>query len=166
MAWLGVRSARIVITVLGGMLAVLVGTGAWIAAEAREVQGRAGDREAVLLAAGAHAKNLVSLDYRTVDADLQRILDTSTGPARAEYVATAAKLKTTTVESKVVQTGVLRAAGLVSLTGGKAKALAVADVEIHWDGSDSPAQERYYRWSMELEKVGGVWLVSKAVQVL
>ncbi|MCK2215075.1 hypothetical protein MF672_014950 [Actinomadura sp. ATCC 31491] len=165
MAPAAVRPARIVITILAATLAALVGTGAWIAAEAREEQGRAGDRDAVLLAAGSHARNLVSLDYRTVDADLQRILDTSTGPARAEYVAAAAKLKSTTIKSKVVQTGVLRATGLVSLTGGKAKALAVADVEIHWDGSASPPQERYYRWAMDLDKVGGVWLVSKAVQV-
>ncbi|MEW9554375.1 hypothetical protein [Nonomuraea sp. NPDC050783] len=166
MAVLAARPARIVIVVLGAMLAALVATGAWIAAEAREEQGRAGDREAVLAAAGAHARNLVSLDYRTVEADLRRILDTSTGAARAEYVAAAARLKSTTVRDKVVQTGVLRATGLVSLTGTKARALAVADVEIHWDGSGSPSQERYYRWSMELDKVGGVWLVSKAVQVV
>ncbi|TMR89448.1 hypothetical protein [Nonomuraea basaltis] len=166
MAGLAVRPARILITALSGVLAVLVGTGVWIAAQARDEQGRAGDKEAALLAAGAHAKNLISLDYRTVDADLQRILDTSTGAARAEYAATADKLKSTTVKSKVVQHGVLRATGLVSLADATAKALVVADVEIRWDGSKSAPEERYYRWSMDLRKAGGVWRVSKAVQVL
>ncbi|MGP3914157.1 hypothetical protein [Nonomuraea sp. 10N515B] len=166
MEGLDVRLARILIAVLGGMLAVLVGVGVWIAVQARDEQGRAGDKEAVLLAAGAHAKNLISLDYRTVEADLQRMLDTSTGAARAEYVATADKLKSTTTGSKVVQQGVLRATGLVSLAGAKAKVLVVADVEIRWDDSKNAPEARYYRWSMDLDKVGGAWLVSKAVQVL
>ncbi|SEH00270.1 Mce-associated membrane protein [Nonomuraea solani] len=165
MAELAVRPARILIAGLSGVLAVLVGTGVWIAAQARDEQGRAGDKQAALLAAGTHAKNLVSLDHKTVDADLRRILDTSTGAARAEYAANAAKLKSTTVAGKVVQHGVLRATGLVSMAGATAKVLVVADVEIRWEGSRSPPQERYYRWSMDLSKVGGAWLVAKAVQV-
>lgn len=144
---------------------MLVGTGVWIAAQARDEQGRAGDKQAALLAAGTHAKNLVSLDHKTVDADVRRILDTSTGAARAEYAANAGKLRSTTLANKVVQHGVLRATGLVSMTGATAKVLVVADVEIRWEGSDSAPQERYYRWSMDVAKVGGLWLVSKAVQV-
>ena len=148
------------------MLAVLVGTGVWIAAQARDEQGRAGDKQAVLLAAGTHAKNLISLDYKTADADVQRILDTSTGAARTEYAANSRKLRSTTVTNKVVQHGVLRATGLVSMADAAAKVLVVADVEIRWDGSKSAPQERYYRWSMDVTKVGGVWLVSKVVQVM
>ncbi|MFG1711274.1 hypothetical protein ACFLIM_49805 [Nonomuraea sp. M3C6] len=166
MAGLAVRPARILIAALSGVLVVLVGTGVWIAAQARDEQGRAGDKEAALLAAGTHAKNLISLDYRTADADVRRILDTSTGAARTEYAANAAKLKSTTVTNKVVQHGVLRATGLVSMTGATAKVLVVADVEIRWDGSKSAPQERYYRWSMDLTKTGGGWLVSKVVQVM
>ncbi|MFC4013299.1 hypothetical protein ACFOY2_39150 [Nonomuraea purpurea] len=166
MAGLPVRPARILIAALSGVLAVLVGTGVWIAAQAREEQGRAGDRRAALQAAGIHAKNLVSLDYRTAEADVRRILDTSTGEARREYDSTTAKLKATTVENKVVQHGVLRATGLVSMTDTVAKVLVVADVEIRWDGSKSAPQERYYRWSMDVTKIGGGWLVSKVVQVM
>ncbi|RVX47084.1 Mce-associated membrane protein [Nonomuraea polychroma] len=166
MTGLDVRPARILIASLSGMLAVLVGLGVWIAVEAREEQGRAGDKEAALLAAGAHAKNLISLDYRTVEADLRRLLETSTGAARAEYAATTDKVKSTAVGSKIVQQGVLRATGLVSLAGAKAKVLVVADVEIRWDGSKNPPEARYHRWSMDLDKVGGAWLVSKAVRVL
>nr|WP_240974149.1 hypothetical protein [Nonomuraea sp. FMUSA5-5] len=146
-------------------MAVLVGTGGWIAAQAREEQGRADDRQAVLQAAGTHAKNLVSLDYKSADADVRRILTTSTGAARAEYEANAAKLRATTVENKVVQQGVLRATGLVSMSATTARVLVVADVEIRWDGSRSAPQERFYRWQMDLSKAGGAWLVSKVVQV-
>lgn len=147
------------------MLAVLVGTGVWIAAQARDEQGRAGDRQAALLAAGVHAKNLVSLDYNSADDDVRRILDTSTGAARAEYEANAGKLKSTTVDNKVIQHGVLRATGLVSINEATATVLVVADVEIRWDDSDSAPQERFYRWQMDLTKADGLWLVSKVVQV-
>ncbi|GAA4974266.1 Mce-associated membrane protein [Nonomuraea thailandensis] len=153
------------IAALSGVLAVLVGGGVWIAAQARDEQGRAGDKQAALQAAGIHARNLVSLDYKSVDTDMRRILDTSTGAARAEYEANAGKLRTTTVENKVVQHGVLRATGLVSITGTTARVLVVADVEIRWDGSDSSPQERFYRWQMDLSKVGGAWLAAKVVQV-
>jgi Mce-associated membrane protein len=127
-------------------------------------QGRADDRQAALDSAAAHAVDLMSLHYKTIDADVQRIISTSTGPARAAYVANSDKLKTTTRANKVVQHGVLRALGLVSLAGASARVLVVADVEIRWEGKKAPLQERFYRWSMELTKVGGIWLVSKAVQ--
>ncbi|TYB52723.1 hypothetical protein FXF51_50530 [Nonomuraea sp. PA05] len=165
MAGLAVRPARILLAALSGVLAVLVGTGVWIAAQARDEQGRAGDEQAALLAAGTHAKNLMSLDYKSADADVRRIIGSSTGAARVEYEANATKLRTTTVENKVVQHGVLRATGLVSMTATTARVLVVGDVEIRWDGSDSPPQERFYRWQMDLSKVGEAWLAAKVVQV-
>ncbi|GAA2215060.1 hypothetical protein GCM10009850_105270 [Nonomuraea monospora] len=165
MAGLAVRPARILLAALSGVLAVLVGTGVWIAAQARDEQGRAGDKQAVLLAAGTHAKNLMSLDYKSADADVRRIIGSSTGAARAEYEANATKLRTTTVENKVVQHGVLRATGLVTMTATTARVLVVGDVEIRWDGSDSPPQERFYRWQMDLTKIGRTWLAAKVVQV-
>ncbi|MEO3797914.1 hypothetical protein ABGB14_47620 [Nonomuraea sp. B10E15] len=165
MAGLAVRPARILMAALGGVLVALVGTGVWLAAQTRDEQARADDKQAALQAASTHAINLISLGHRTVDDDMKRILDTSTGPARAEYEADAGKLRSTTVANKVVQHGVLRATGLVSLTGAVAKVLVVADVEIRWDGSDNPPQERYYRWSMDVTRTGGAWLVSKVVQV-
>ncbi|MEU8110573.1 hypothetical protein AB0C18_43410 [Nonomuraea muscovyensis] len=160
------RAARVVIAVLSALLVVLAGAAFWLGAQAREAQAGADDRRAALDAARAHAAGLVALHHRTVDDDVRRILATSTGAARKEYEAGLDRLRTTTVANKVVQTGVLRAAGLVSLSGGTATALVVADVDIRWEGSKTPPQDRLYRWSMELTKVGGTWLVSKAVQVV
>lgn len=159
------RLARHAVPALAVAAALLIGAVVWLVMQARDAQARADDRQAALLAAGTHAVSLLSLDHRTVEADLQRILATSTGAAKAGYEAGASKLRSTTVADKVVQEGVLRAAGLVSLSESTAKALVVADVEIRWDGSDNAPQERFYRWSMDLTKVSGTWLVSKAVQV-
>ncbi|WP_049563276.1 hypothetical protein [Nonomuraea sp. SBT364] len=167
-------SARLLNRLLAAAVALLAAALAWLVVQDRDAQAAWDDRQAVLLAARTHAVNLLSLDHETIDADVARILATSTGAARAEYEAGADKLKSTTKADKVVQEGVVRATGLVSIDGdaggdgddgGTARALVVADVEIRWDGSDSPPQERFYRWQMDLAKVKGVWLVSKAVQV-
>src|SRR5690606_41676698 len=96
---------------------------------------------------------------------VHRLVASRRGAARAADEAAAAELVRTARKNKVVQEGVVRAAGLESLSGGGARALVVADVVIRWDGSDEAPQERFYRWRMELSKVQGVWLVSKAEQV-
>lgn len=152
--------------VLAVLLVVLAGVAYWFSGQVREEQLAVVDRQAAMEAAGRHAIDLVSLNYKTAEADVRRILATSTGKAKADYEGSAAKLKETTVANKVVQNGALRATGLVSMEGGVAKVLVVADVVISWDGTKIPAQDRFYRWSMDVTKVGGVWLVSKAEQVL
>ncbi|WP_327087717.1 hypothetical protein OIE66_36175 [Nonomuraea sp. NBC_01738] len=166
MAGVAARPARLTIIVLGVLAIVLAGAALWGGGQLRDEQAADDDRQAALDAAGTHAVNLLSLNYQSVDADLGRILATSTGAARAEYAANAGRLKETTLANKVVQHGVLRARGLESMAGGTAKVLVVADVEIRWDGSKNAPQERFYRWSMDVTKVGGVWLVAKAVQIL
>lgn len=160
------RPLRIAGPVLGVLIVVLLGAAFWIGATLRDAQTAADDRQAALRAAGAHAVYLLSVGYRSVDDDIGRILGTSTGAARAEYARTAAELKRSTVKDKILQTGALRASGLVSLRGNTAQVMVVGDALIRRDGSEETPQERFYRWNMEVTKVGGAWLVSKAELVL
>ncbi|MDA0635008.1 hypothetical protein OUY22_16435 [Nonomuraea sp. MCN248] len=153
------------VPVLAVLAALLAGAAVWLGAQGREAQARADDRQDALRAASTHAMNLLSLHYETVDADVHRILTSSTGAARTAYEAAAGELVRTTRKNKVIQEGVVRAAGLESISGNTARALVVADVVIRWDGSDDAPQERFYRWRMDLAKTGGVWLVAKAEQV-
>ncbi|MDP9846808.1 hypothetical protein [Streptosporangium lutulentum] len=152
--------------VLGVLIVALLAAAFWIGRDLRDAQAAADDRQAAMRVAGVHAVNLLSVSYQSVDADIKRILDTSTGAARAEYARTAAELKETTVKEKVVQAGALRATGLVSLKGTTAQVMVVGDTLIRMDGGKNAPQERFYRWNMEVTKVGGVWLVSKAEVVL
>ncbi|MFG1941683.1 hypothetical protein [Nonomuraea sp. NPDC048826] len=159
------RESRAAVPVLAVLAALLGAAAVWLGAQERDAQARADERGAALRAASTHAMNLLSLHYETVDSDVHRILTSSTGAARTAYEAAAGELVRTTRKNKVVQEGVVRAAGLESISGDTAKALVVADVVIRWDGSDDAPQERFYRWRMDLAKVRGVWLVSKAEQV-
>lgn len=152
-----------------GVLIVALGAVFWLLrgelAEARTAQG---NREAAIQAAGAHAVSLFSLHHRTIDQDLQRVLDTSTGQARQEYADEAPRIKAATKQTKAVQTGVLRSSGLVSMNEAKdtAEVLVVADAVVRWEGPGAaPQEERFYRWKMRVTKVGGSWLVSRREQI-
>ncbi|MGV9301731.1 MULTISPECIES: hypothetical protein [unclassified Nonomuraea] len=163
------RSATVVralIVALAAILVLVTGLAFWLSAQLRDEEAAATDRRAAIDAAAAHALNLLSLNYKSADASIAKILATSTGVAYAEYHAGAPKLRETTIANKVVQTGVVRASGMVSMAGDAAKVLVVADSTISWEGTGTPQQDRYYRWSMDLSKVGGRWLVAKAEQVL
>nr|WP_260407984.1 hypothetical protein [Planomonospora venezuelensis] len=153
---------RLLPWLLGLLIAALAATAFWVGGQLRDAQTAADDREAALRAAGAHAVSLLSVGHRTVDADIERILDTSTGEARAEYARNAAALKETTTAGRILQTGALRAVGLVSLEGATARVLVAGDAVVRRDGSGDAPQERFYRWSMHVTRVGAAWLVSKA----
>ncbi|MDF5751549.1 hypothetical protein [Spongiactinospora sp. TRM90649] len=152
-----------------GVLAVLVlglgGAVVWITRDLGAERDRAVEREAVVRAAGAHAVNVLSVSHQNVEDDIRRVLASSTGAARDAYQAGVARLRQTTVANKVVQTGVLRAVGVVSMDETTAKALVVADGVIYWEGKDAAPQERFYRWTMDLTKTGGSWLVSRWEEV-
>ncbi|RCG31859.1 hypothetical protein DQ384_10075 [Sphaerisporangium album] len=132
-----------------------------------DARAAAADRVAAIRAAERYALTLMAVDYRTVDRDVQRVLDSSMGQARAEYERDAERLKAATREHKAVQTGVVRAAGLVSMDAGRAGArvLVLADAVIRWEGTKTPPQERLNRWSMEVTKSRGAWWVSKLERV-
>ncbi|MFF0309061.1 hypothetical protein ACFYSC_16660 [Streptosporangium sp. NPDC004379] len=151
--------------VLGALALVLLGAALWAGMGLREARAAAGDREAALRAAGEHAVALMSVGYQNVDADMRRVLGTSTGQARAEYVRDAAALRETTVGDRLLRTGALRASGLVSLRGDTAEALVVGDAVVRGEGSESAPREQFYRWRMQLTRASGGWLVSKVEQV-
>src|SRR5690606_30260927 len=108
------RMKAVVLAVLSGLALVLGGGGFHLCGALEEANDAAEDRRAAVQVAKAHAMHLMSISHDSVDQDIRRLLATSTGPAKEAYTRNAAKLKATTVDDKVVQTGVLRAAGLVS----------------------------------------------------
>ncbi|WP_326635506.1 hypothetical protein OG884_21420 [Streptosporangium sp. NBC_01755] len=156
------RTLRVAGPVLGLLIAMLLAAAFWVGVDLRDAQAAADDRQAAMRAAGAHAVHLLSVGYRSADADIERILDGSTGEARAEYVRTAAERREGTIKEKILRAGALRALALVSLRGNTAQVMVVGDEVIRWDGSKNAPREQFHRWNMEVTEVGGAWLVSKA----
>jgi Mce-associated membrane protein len=161
------RSRPLLLIVLLAVVAVL-GT-AWvrIGGDLDQARSAARDRLAAIQSAEHYALSLMAVDYRTVDDDVRRVLDASTGQAKDDYARGAERLKQATRLNKAVQTGVVRAAGLVSMNGPRstARVLVVADSVIRWQGGKTAPQDRFYRWSVEVTKVRGAWWVSKLEQV-
>lgn len=153
---------------LGALVAALAATAFWVHASRDSAQAVADDREAAVRAGATYAVNLMSLSHRTIDQDIRRVLATSTGPARANYARDEVAVKDTILKKKVVQTGVLRASGLVSMGDDRrtAEVLIAGDAVIRWeDGRKATPEERRNHWRMEVTKVGGLWLVSKSEPV-
>ncbi|GLW96333.1 hypothetical protein Misp02_04200 [Microtetraspora sp. NBRC 16547] len=156
---------RALIAGLAVLVAGLAAAAVWAGTSRNAAQADERDRRAAVQAATVHAAALLALDHRTVDQDVKRLIDTSTGQARDGYVKARAALRQATLEREVSQTGVLRAAGLVSMAGeGRtAEVLVVGDALIRWEADDKHRpEERLYRWRMEVTKAGGRWLVSRS----
>ena len=161
------RRRRHVVLTLAALTLVLGGGLVWIRMDLAEARAALEEREAAMRAAGVHAVALLSVDHRTVDQDIKRILTTSTGEARDANMKDAPALKQATIANKVIQTGVVRSAGLVTMNAERTAAdvLVVADAVIRWEGVKAAPQDRFYRWSMRVSKVGSAWLVARAEQV-
>ncbi|WP_067174786.1 hypothetical protein [Microtetraspora niveoalba] len=158
---------------LAVLVAGLAVSAVWLGAGRSAARQDEWDRREAVRAATVHAAALLTLDHRTVDEDVRRLVETSTGQARDGYVKGRAAMRQAALEREVSQTGVLRAAGLVSMSaeGRAAEVLVVGDALIRWGadgGSDKDGgrregpEERAYRWRMEVTKVGNRWLVSRS----
>lgn len=158
---------HVVMPVLAGLIVALAAGLVWIRMDLAAARTAQEEREAALRAAGVYAVALMSVNHRTVEEDIQRVLSSSTGEARNAYAEAAAEVKRAAIESRAVQTGVVRAAGLVAMNAEltSADVLVVGDAVIRFEGGRPSSEERFYRWSMRVSKVGSAWLVSKAEQV-
>jgi len=161
------RTPRLVVTlVLTGLVVALAAALVWIRIDLAAARTAAEEREAAMRAAAMHAVSLLSLNHKTVDEDIRRIIATSTGEARQTHERHAPEMRRAALAAKVVQTGVIRAVGLVSMNAelDTAEVLVVADAVNRFEDTKPRFEERYYRWTMRVSKVGGAWLVSKAEQ--
>ena len=116
-------------------------------------------RTEVLQAARQHAVNFTTLDYRTLDRDLGRVLRGATGQFRSEFEAGTTNLSKLVTDNKGVSEGEVLEAGIVSDDDDSARVLVVADSTVTNTAGPKPVP-RYYRMQMDLVLVRGRWLVS------
>ncbi|GII93294.1 hypothetical protein [Sinosporangium siamense] len=154
-----------IVSILGVLITVLIVMAVWLWWQVSAAQLAADERAKALNAAGAHAVNLLSVSHKTIDEDIKRALSSATGRAKAEFARDSEVLKKTTVDDKILQTAVLRATGLITTDGSTARVLVVADSLVRWEDSEAAPAKRFYRWNMQVTKVGRSWLVSEAERV-
>jgi Mce-associated membrane protein len=115
----------------------------------------------VTVAAKQAAEDLSSYDYRTIDADLKRATEHTTGRFRGDFTAMTSQVKpSATQRQAVVQgTAVRTAVESVDVEGNKAIALVYLN-QTSAMGSSGQRTPNQFTLRMVMTKVGDRWLVS------
>jgi Mce-associated membrane protein len=149
------------------LLAVLcLGAVAWLVviAVVRADAKPAFQGDAAVAAGRAQTLNLMTLDYRTAKADLQRVVDGSTSTMHDEYAKALPATLATTASEKSVSKGTIRSVGLASVSANKAEVLVAGDATVSFPKSKTAAASTIqvrYRFRIDLQLVKGVWKSSQ-----
>jgi Mce-associated membrane protein len=105
-------------------------------------------------AARAGVTALLSIDHTRAEADVQRVLDLSTGAFREDFQRSADDFIKTAVDSKAVTTGTVNAAALDTLEGDSGVVMVAATSEVtNTNGADQ--DPRPFRISVTVTRDGG-----------
>ncbi|WP_333619201.1 hypothetical protein [Dietzia sp.] len=116
------------------------------------------DTTAVATAAAANAKQLVSVDYETLDQYKAAIPDIVTPNLETELDKSWDQLADTYKQSKTKVTAEVQNAGVSYLQGDRAEVLVVENVSVTQDGKD--AGETVGTYLLQLQNVDGTWKLS------
>jgi Mce-associated membrane protein len=145
------------------VLLVVVAVGASVAVSRWQDQRRLeGDRQAALAAAKQAAVNFVSVSQSTVDADMQRIIDSATGDFKDQYVSNKATFHDQIVANKASATGTVLRAAILSSDSDSAVVLVAVDATIKNAGTPD-GRLSHYRLQLNMARDGGTgrWLVAQ-----
>jgi Mce-associated membrane protein len=153
------RAQVLLLTVLGLAAAGAVLAAVLLAMNLQDAPDEEARRQEILQAARQQGVNITTLDHRSVEQDLQRVLALSTGNFRAEFVAGTKDLTDLVVQNKAVSTGEVLEAGIVTADSDSARVLVVADSTVS-NSTTEEQQVRHYRMQLDLVRRGDRWLTS------
>jgi Mce-associated membrane protein len=146
----GVRFALVVSLIT---VSALAGVGGWLGYQAYQTH-RAQQQRNLLLQVGRQAAlNLTTINYTEVDADLARIMDSATGPFRADFQSRAKAFAEVVKQDQSQTRGTISAAGLVSDDTNHGQVLIAVSVNTSFAGTPEP-QPRAWRMRIDVERVG------------
>jgi Mce-associated membrane protein len=158
------RGANLRTWVVPGLLGVIVLALLAVAGVVRSRQGNDVD-PAMLVAARTQVTNFVSLDHRHAAADVDRVLELSTGTFKKEYGASRSEVVAAITDKKLVVTGTIpEDAAAVELVDDDHGQVLVA-VDVTTRTPDGRTSGNRYRMRVVLERVHGRWLTSDVNQV-
>lgn len=162
----GNRRRRRVALVLGVLLTVLglAGVTGWLGWQVYRLHQQDHHRQTCLQAARQGALNLTTIDYREVNADIQRILDGTTGAFHNDFSQRSEPFIDTVKQAQSTSVGTITAAGLESMTDREAQVLVAVSVKSSLAGVQQ-AQPRAWRMRINVETVGDEMKVSNVAFV-
>ncbi|MFC9838068.1 hypothetical protein ACFVKB_30310 [Rhodococcus sp. NPDC127530] len=144
-------------TAVIAIAALVVGGVSWT--NLRTEQAAQSRGEQVLETARQVVVNLVTLRHQSVDEDIQRVADGTTGPFRDQFTSASGSFGDVLNQGQVESTGEVKEAGLVESDDDHAVVLAAVTSTVK--NTEAPDGEiRVYRMKVSLDSVDGNWLVS------
>ncbi|HSV41341.1 MAG TPA: hypothetical protein VLI04_21440 [Nocardioidaceae bacterium] len=145
--------------VLAALLVVLLATAAvlWLR-DRRDVD------SGMVAVATEEARNFFSLDYRTADEDVDRVLALATGDFAEQYAAKRDEVVAGVEKAKLVVTASVPEEGTAVEYAAEDSGQVLVAVDVS-SRSTSGAEDVRYRTRIVLTKVDGRWLVSDLEQV-
>jgi Mce-associated membrane protein len=132
-------------------IAGLTGVLGYQAHQGRELDSREG---LFLQAARQAALNLTTIRYTEVDADIRRVVDSSTGAFRDEFKKHAPEFADAVRQAQSVSEGSIVGAGIESMHGATAQVLVATEVKSALAGAPSQ-QPRHWRMRISVQAVDG-----------
>lgn len=144
-----------------GLVAVLAlgGLGGWLGYGVYRDRQDGVLRNEFLAAGRQGALNLTTIDYTHADADVQRILDSSTGQFRDDFSKHAPAFIDVVKRAQSKTSGSITDAGVESSTGESARVLVAVSVNTT-DAGASDQAPRHWRMRVDVQKVGDTMKVS------
>jgi Mce-associated membrane protein len=139
---------------LAGVVSVcaLAGLVGWLGLTAYHARAAHEQRQLFLQAARQGALDLTTIRANDVDADVQRVLDASTGKFYDEFKARSADFAAAVRQAQSSSTGTVTEAGIETIDNDTAQVLVSAAV--HTEIAQAPAQEpRYWRMRITVKRV-------------
>lgn len=154
-------SVLLVVAVVGGVVALGKSS---IGDDERAAASGAVLDDAALQVARDEALAFFSLDYRTAEADVEKVLSLATGAFKEQYAANKAQVIAQVKQKKLVSTGSIPDGGLAVefATATQARVLVVVDVS---RTIGTKVDRLRNRARVVLDSVDGRWLVSGVNQV-
>ena len=147
----------IVATVVTAIAAAVIAGMSW--SELRAERASQERDEQILATARQVVVNMVTLRHQSVDEDLQRVADGTTGPFRDQFTGSAGSFNDVLSQGQVESTGEVKEAGLVEADDRHAVVLAAVTSTVK--NTEAPdGERRMYRMKVTLDAVDGRWLVS------
>lgn len=148
------------ILVAGVVIVAALGASGYLASEHRDVT-KAKELEAEFDAAARQGVvTLTSLDFNQAQADVQRVLDNSTGAFLTEFQSRADDFTSVVQQSQVTTKGQVNASAVESMTDDSAVVLVAATSEVT-NAAGAKEESRAWRLSVTVTRVDGGLKMSK-----
>ena len=145
------------------VVALLTGLTGWLGYRAYERQQASAQRDLFVQVARQGAVNLTTISYTEVDADVQRIIDLSTGAFREDFEQRSKPFVEVVKAAQSKSQGTVTDAGLESQRGDSAQVLVAVAVKTQTAGGEEAPRE--WRMRIEVRSVGDDARVSNVVFV-